>query len=270
MSDQPAPPESAAPLLDAENFQDYAGALRTVASARSLFLLLLLLSLLTHTGLYTMARWLPDLVGLAPAVTEVSGQVVPDEAAGVGSTDDSGEAAEQVVYTGAAADSPGDAQQALVPEPGSLATEPPPPERHSGLIEVALPLAAFVGLASGILLLLCYLLSVNIALCGRLGGVRGSLAALIWMAVVVLLLLPWGGWLDGWGVDIPGAYLTAGEVLNVPAQFDDRTTEVVHNVRFLAYPLLVLLIAVVGDRRYARGYRLAQRQIQARLAVRRI
>jgi hypothetical protein len=258
MSDQPAPPESAAPPFEIENYQDYAGALRSVGSARSLFLLLVLLSLLIHAVLYTLARWTPDLVGLPPAVTETTGPVVPADAD------------QQLTDTDAAADAPQEVRQALAAEPGSLATAPPPQERQSGLIEAALPLAAFVGLASGILLLFCYLLSVNIALSGHLGGVRGSLAALIWMAIVVLLLLPWQGWLGGWGVNIPGAYLTADEVLNVPAQFEDLTTEVVHNVRCLGYPLLVLLIAVVGDRRYARGYRLAQRQIQARLAVRRI
>ncbi len=240
MPDQPLPTQSPAPV-EAENYQDYAGALQTIASARSLFLLLLLLSLLTHVGLYSVARWKPQWVGLTPPTAEAA----PAE----------GEADEQPL-------------RALAEAGGEATIDPA--ARGWPALEALLPVSAFIGLASGILLLFCYLLSVNVALSGRLGGVRDTLAALIWMAVVLLLMLPWGAWFGSWGIQIPGVYVTAEDVVTVPTQFDDRTAEVIHNVRYLGYPLLVLVIAVVGDRRYARGYRLAGRQIESRLAVRRI
>ena len=45
------------PSFELENCQDYAGALRIVASARSFFLLLLIVSLATHAGAYSISRW---------------------------------------------------------------------------------------------------------------------------------------------------------------------------------------------------------------------
>ena len=137
------------------------------------------------------------------------------------------------------------------------------------LVKMILPLAEFVGQVACGALLLCYLLNANVALSGRLGGVRGSLSAFFWMLVVLVLLFPWHRWLgEGSGqMQIPGVYLTFEEVTHLPTEFADWPARVLHYVRFLGYPLLVLLIAVVGDRRYARGCRLAQRQVEARLRV---
>ena len=71
-------------------------------------------------------------------------------------------------------------------------------------------------------------------------------------------------------VQVPGVYLTMEEISSMPAEFDKPVPEVLHYVRFLGYPSLVLMIAFVADRRFARGYRLAQRRIAAKLDVRSI
>ena len=57
---------------------------------------------------------------------------------------------------------------------------------------------------------------------------------------------------------------------NLPTEFADRTHQVTHYARHLGFPVLTLLIALLGDRKYAKGCRLALRQIEARLNVRTI
>jgi hypothetical protein len=136
--------------------------------------------------------------------------------------------------------------------------------------EIVLPLAEFVGQISCLMLLVCYLVASNVALSGRLGGVRGSLAAFFGVLVVFAILFPWDRWMGGLRghMQVPGVYFTIDEVTNIPTEFAGRVPEVLHYVRYLGYPLLALIIVFVADRRFARGYRLAQRQIAARLNVR--
>jgi hypothetical protein len=235
MADQLTPSRAGQqPPADAENWQDYAGAMRTIRAARGLFLLLLLLSLVIHAAAYSFGRW-TQFLSETEAVQQEVQSPAPAEAPGAS---DLGEPVERVTWL-------------------------------YYLVKMILPLSEFVGQLACGALLLCYLLSANVALSGRLGGVRGSLSAFFWMLVVLILLFPWHRWLgEGSGqVQIPGVYLDFEEATHLPTEFADRPAEVLHYVRFLGYPLLVLVIAVVGDRKYAKGYRLAQRQVEARLRV---
>jgi len=244
-----------APLTDAtknkadrENFLDYAGALRTISAARGLFLLLLILSLLLHLGVYCAGRWTrvfeptqtaqADLV--TPAASPAEGGAEPaDGAAAKKKPVETDEVEHAMIY-------------------------------H--VIELVLPLSQFIGQVSCGALLLCYLLAVNVALSGRLGGVRGSVAAFFWMVVLLALLFPWERWLGGvrGDVQVPGVYATFADLTHLPGDFAGLSSQIIHYARYLGYPVLVLLIAVAGDRRYARAYRLAQRQIEARVNARTI
>ncbi len=235
MTDRPIPSHAGkTPSAEAENWQDYSGAMRTIRAARRLFLLLLVLSLLTHGAVYGLARW-TQLLSATEAVQQEVQAPAPAEA------------------------------------PGTIELEEPAEQfaRLYYLTKMLLPLSEFVGQVSCGILLFCYLLAANVALSGRLGGVRGSLSAFFWMLVLLALLFPWHRWLgEAPGrVQIPGVYMTFEEATNLPTDFTDWPAQIIHYVRFLGYPLLVLLIALVGDRRYAKGYRLAQRQVEARLQV---
>ena len=234
----PAAPDSGDQPADIENCQDYAGAMRTISAARRLFLLLLVLSLLLHVGAYCIGRWTNVLAPTPPAEPETASP--------------SAEAAPEAI----------DPEEAAEPEFGMVYYA----------VRLVMPLAEFVGQVSCGALVLCYLLAVNVALSGRLGGVRGTVSAFFWMVVLLALLFPWDRWLgDLRGqVQIPGVYFTFDEVTDLADEFPNLTAAVVHYVRFLGYPLLAFIIALVGDRRYAKGYRLAQRQIEARLSVRRL
>jgi hypothetical protein len=230
------PPNSGPFKPDSDSFQDYTGALNTIRSARAWFFLILMLSLLTHLTAYGGSRW---------------GHVF--------------DASKTVESTTSSTASP-----ELISQEETSEKVLVHPNRWYDAAELVLPLAEFLGQLSCFALLVCYLLASNIALSGRLGGVRGSLNAFFGVLVVFAILFPWERWfggLQGHG-QIPGVYFTLGEVTHIPTEFANRLGEILHYVRYLGYPLLAVIIVFVADRRYAKGYRLAQRQIAARLNVR--
>jgi len=307
MAETPPARDSGKPVADAEDCQDYAGALRSISTARRLFLSLLVLSLLVHLAVYCSSRWLrvlaptkvaqQDLASAAPdgpgeqsadtpATVAPGADTVPD-----GDPDETQPAADTTSGADPAdadADSSETSGRAVPLKPVGPHESAASPAQMATLadehlaaaqgefawvyypIELVMPLAEFVGQVSCGALVLCYLLAANVALSGRLGGVRGSISAFFWMVVLLALLFPWDRWLgDLRGqVQVPGVYLAFDEVRDLPAEFPDVLTEVLHYLRYLGYPLLAFVIAAVGDRRYARGHRLAQRQIEARLNVR--
>ena len=220
--------------LETANYLDYSGAIKTVRGARSVFLLLLILSLLAHIGIYCAARWTNVLQTTETVKAEIEAPS-PEVAHGTIDLEEPVEELSRAYYA----------------------------------IELALPLTEFIGQISCGALLLCYLLAVNVALSGRLGGVRGSISAFFWTVVLLALLFPWDRWLGGLRdqIQVPGVYFSFAEIKDLPTEFAGKVVQVLHYVRFLGYPVLALIIALVGDRRYAKGFRLAQRQVEAHLNV---
>jgi hypothetical protein len=211
--------------------RDFAAALRTIRAARGVFLLLLILSLLIHVAAFAAVRWGHVLSTVQTVEKEIQS---PEPAVLVGSPD----VAETVGEGGFWAET----------------------------MEIMLPLTEFVGQVSCALLAFCFLASGNIFLAGRLGGVRGSLSAFFWMLVLLALLFPWERWLGG--SQVPGVFLTFEELDSLSLDFKDTLHNVLFHVRYVGYPLLALLIALVGDGRYARGYRLVRRHLETRLEAR--
>jgi hypothetical protein len=215
--------------------RDYGAALRTVRAARSVFLTLLILSLLIHVGAFCVVRWGRVL----ESAKMVEGIVKEDVTApATMEIDASPETIETVGWS----------------------------SFWRGSLEALLPLAQFVGLVCCGLLAFCFFTSGYICLAGGLGGVRGSLSAFFWTLVLLALLFPWGRWLQG--VQVPGVFFTFAELDNLTTDFANRLHEVLFYVRYLGYPLLALLIILVGDGRYSRGYRGVQRHLQTQLDVR--
>jgi hypothetical protein len=211
--------------------RDYEAALGTVRGARGLFLLLLVVSLLIHIAAFCAVRW-----GNVLEATRVAEQEVTSPEAPAVDTD---ETKTQEV-----------ARSKLVEES----------------FRIALPLSEFVGQVSCVLLAICFFASAQICLAGGLGGIRGSLAAFFWTIVLFALLLPWAQRLSG--VQIPGVFLTFSELDGLPKTFETALPEVLAYVRFLGYPVIALLIALVANARYGRGVRLVRRHLEARLHAR--
>jgi hypothetical protein len=210
--------------------RDYGAALRTVRAARGVFITLLILSLLIHVGAFCAVRW--------GHVLESAKMVEKDVTAPATTTiDTSPETTDTIGWS----------------------------SFWRGSLEAVLPLTSFVGLMCCGLLAICFFTSAYVCLSGGLGGVRGSLSAFFWTLVLLALLFPWARWLQG--VQVPGVFFTFGELDKLTTEFADRLHEVLFYVRYLGYPVLALLIVLVGDGRYSRGYRGVRRHLQTRLDV---
>lgn len=235
MSEKPAFGQRVAEGAKLEQVEDYGSALRTIRAARVVFLLVLVFSLLIHIGAYAAVRW--------------GGILGPRD------------------QTRIQLDTPGaEITASALPDADKA-------ERSSGwhrTFEILLPLGEFLGFVCCALLALCFLLTANVCLSAGLGGVRGCISAFFWTLVLLALLFPWGRWLDQrvGGVQVPGVYSTLEEFRRIPATFPDTTSQVLHYVRFLVYPLLALYILLMGNSRFARGSRLVQRHLETRTAAR--
>ena len=243
MSDQPidkivtARKQREADTERTEQLQDYSAALRSIRAARGVFLIILVLSLLLHVAAYSAAWW-GDVLSPVSGVQEQL--AAPADEATAGAQPDA--------------------------EPATTFSS------WYYLAKMILPLTEFLGQVSCGLLTLSFLFAVLVCLAGGLGGVRGSISAFFWMLVLLALLFPWARWLGGGpdAVQIPGVYFTFDELCGLPAEFGGRLDKLIHYVRYLGYPVLALLIAFTGNRRFSRGYRLVQRHLESKLDVKSI
>ena len=124
--------------------------------------------------------------------------------------------------------------------------------------EWALPTTKFTALAAGMLLVLALLLSVKLSLVGRTGGVDGFLSAFFWSLVLWVFLIPWQQALPGTSFAC-GALYNLGDLLEqtrkATAEGASFFRHVVYYLRFVAYPVLVILLWLLVHAKFARGYR---------------
>jgi hypothetical protein len=135
------------------------------------------------------------------------------------------------------------------------------------IIQAGLPLTEFLGRASALMLCAALVLAILIALTGRLpvqGYVKGFFRALL----VFALLLPWER-LVGGGARIPGVFASYDslqldwQVPGMPAVSPAAAV-----VRFIAYPLVVVIILLLANQQFRRSYREAESRHSAEIAMR--
>ncbi len=122
-----------------------------------------------------------------------------------------------------------------------------------------LPATKFIALAAGMLLILTTMFSVKLSLLGRTGGVAGFMGAFFWSILLWVFLIPWQQALHT--SVATGALFNIGELIEKtrpilwggePASALER---MFYYVRFLAYPLFVILLQLIVQAKFARGYR---------------
>jgi hypothetical protein len=122
-----------------------------------------------------------------------------------------------------------------------------------------LPGTKFLAVAAGALLALTLLVGTMLALTGRTGGVAGLTSALFWSLVLLAALIPWQQVLGG--PFVSGAMHNFGELRDRTAEVTwgaqgvGPATRVLYYARFVAYPLLAVVLALVVQAKFARGYR---------------
>jgi len=265
--------------------RDYLGAFAAVRRARSIFLAVVVLSLLGHMAAYALARWGRFLeaelhkareasaLRSAPApVREAGGPVIPVPSANRPASTPTRTASTGVSPpTSLPEDTARTAPTSATRKVFTAAKVPRPsePEREAVVlfmeepIGLFLPLGRFAGLSAAGLLLLTCLIGVNICLAGRMGGISHATSAFFWSIVLIALLLPWRHLVPGAPIDLPDAFfdleqLKAGLVQPPAGPLDC----VRHYGRFIGCPALALLVSMVSGVRLGLAYRQVQRAVE--------
>jgi len=131
--------------------------------------------------------------------------------------------------------------------------------------------ADFAWIVLSLVLAIVLLLIVCIMLVGRLIGVSHVVSAFIWCVILCALLFPWQAFLNNQDLDavdfkIPGALYNWNELTH-QAKFtyeeiklysdEPISTAILRWSRFVAYPLLAILITLIVQTKSSAGLRLA-------------
>lgn len=165
----------------------------------------------------------------------------------------------------AAATGPAAATRASAATRPVSAPAPSADARTAGLrrstVAWVLAVTKFAGPAAGAILALALGIGLLVSLVGRLGGAKELAGALFWSVFLLAMLCPWrqvfpgtigAGVLFDFG-EMHAAIARAGA--DVAAGRYYTAAAILHFIRFLAYPLLTLLVWIVVGLKFARGLR---------------
>jgi hypothetical protein len=133
-------------------------------------------------------------------------------------------------------------------------------------------LTGFLGITLAIVLSVVVLLLTMIMLVGRLVGVSRVTGAFIWSIVLIVLLFPWQAFLAdahfASDFKIPGVLYTWAELVKfakvgVNGDRPDIKILILHWGRFVAFPLLTLIITLVIQVKSNRGLREALGEVDS-------
>ena len=121
-----------------------------------------------------------------------------------------------------------------------------------------LPATKFIALAAGMLLILTLMFAVKLSLLGHIGGVAGFMSGFFWSILLWVFLIPWQQVLQ--------SSFASGALYNlhflvkhtqdaVWSGSASLITQILYYARFVAYPIFVILLALVVQAKFARGYR---------------
>jgi hypothetical protein len=195
---------------------DYADAIMTARRAKNTLFLLLLLILLAQLALFFLGR--NDVVNIEGNGTVATG-----------------------VAVSSAATQPTTADSSTVRF------------RTRDVLEYLVGVTAFLGIALTLVLAVVLLLIVKIMLVGRLIGVSRLTSAFIWTVVLATLLFPWQAFWADYDFKLPGALYTWNELVARVKQQPQRDAAVLFWARFVAFPVLALIILLAIQIKSRRG-----------------
>ncbi|MFP4052403.1 MAG: hypothetical protein ACLFV7_00895 [Phycisphaerae bacterium] len=224
---------------------DFMDAFRSTRAAKNVFLVILLLSILVQIAAFVAVFFLDvvDPIHRAPAQATATAAVAnQDQAKPAAKT------ATQPTTTQKT-----DRGEERFQEMAVFVDE---------VLNWALPGARFFALVSCLLLCLTLLTSMKICMLERLSGIGMMASAFYWSLVLLAMVTPWQQILHG---EVAcGALYNKGEMYSWIARVKpswggtvpDVWGQVLFYARFLGYPVLALLIWLVVQLKFARGYRM--------------
>lgn len=122
-----------------------------------------------------------------------------------------------------------------------------------------LPLTKFLAPVACIVLSVALLIGLLLSLVGQLGGAAGLTSAFFWSIILLVVLVPWQHVLSGMvGVGVLYNFQELQSAVKL-VQGDWNTGHyasramILHYVRFLAYPVIVLLVWMLVGVKFAKG-----------------
>jgi len=129
------------------------------------------------------------------------------------------------------------------------------------LLHWALPATKFVAFASMLLGVVTLMFAVKLAIVGRLGGIAGLISAFFWSILLLAIVTPWQ---QLWGGQfVSGALYNLTELTEAASQIKpswgatevELLDQVLYYARFIAYPLVGLLVWLVVMLKFTGGYK---------------
>ena len=160
---------------------------------------------------------------------------------------------------------------ATMPDP-ALLTSSPLPAKATEVMQYLVGVTGFLGITLSIVLALVVLLLTMIMLVGRLVGVSRVVSAFIWCIVLIVLLFPWQAFLAdahfASDFKIPGVLYTWVELvkfakIDVNGNDPGLWARILHWGRFVAFPLLTIIITFMIQVKSNRGLREALGEVDA-------
>jgi len=129
------------------------------------------------------------------------------------------------------------------------------------LLHWAMPAMKFLAVASMLLAVLTLMFAVKLAIVGRLGGIAGLMGAFFWSILLLAIVTPWQQVLGGEFAS--GALHNLTELTDAVSRVKpewgatdvELFNQVLYYARFVAYPIVGLLVWLVVMLKFAGGYK---------------
>jgi hypothetical protein len=127
------------------------------------------------------------------------------------------------------------------------------------VLKYGLPASRFAVLVLGLMLVLMVMFAVKLSLVERVGGVAGFMSAFNWSLILLMMLIPWRPIL-GSSMSC-GALFTFSELMKADAALGQTPVlldQIIFYARFLGYPGFALLVCLIVQSKFSRGFAVAK------------
>lgn len=239
---------------------EYSRAMQTLKAGRNAFWWLLVISILVQVAAFVLVNWAHVLDGAQERVRiDIAAPATPSAAT------QAAEAPAGLAGEVGAIEQTAQAAATTQPATGAMIDiySVEPPDKRARMWEFGLRWAMaatkFLAFVSALILAVLALVKVQISLVGRLGGAAALTRALMWSLVLLAMVTPWQ--------QIFERSLVSGALYNLSDLVAQARTIlwsqkapgawelVVYYARFLAYPVVTLLVALLVYGHWRQGYR---------------
>ena len=136
------------------------------------------------------------------------------------------------------------------------------PELWYDVLMWVLPFTRIIAVVCGMLVIITMMFAASLSMISGQGGIKSFFGAFFWSLLLLAAVLPWQMIMKGSLVS--GAMYNLGELIKLSqesvkpwaSQETSTWAQVPYYARFLGYPILVLMVWIVVQVKFARGFRI--------------